>query len=310
MTLDKLNYLIVLAEEQNVTHAAQRLFITQPTLTAFVNKIEREVGFRIFDRTRNPVLLTHSGKQYLEQMRRLVTEEMQMVEALRVQENARQTIRIGIGQIHSQMWIPLLMTALLEKYPDLNIQVREGAEMNLMELLRAEEIDLLMGHLEIDTVNFHFEPLCEEQLSLVIPENLMPADMLEKCRDSGCGQDQNDPILIDPKILYDLPLIHPSKMQGLFLNMKQLLDHYHIHPAQTIQTSNMITAAGMVQRGLGYMYMAPVLFNYTKVPDPKRLYYCTLPHLMQTRKFYIGYQKGNPNLEVIEKIREIMRDIV
>ncbi len=310
MTLDKLNYLIVLAEEQNVTHAAQRLFITQPTLTAFVNKVEREVGFRIFDRTRNPVTLTHSGKQYLEQMRRLVTEEMQMVEALRVRENARQTIRIGIGQVHSQMWTPSLVAALLERHPDMNIQIREGQEMQLMQLLREEEIDLILGHLEIDTVNFHFEPLYEEQLSIVVPENLMPPELLQKYGEMETGHDPDNPIMIDPEILYDLPVIYPSKMQGLFLNLKQLLDRYHIHPAQTIQTANMISAASMVQLGLGYMYMAPVLFNYTNVSDPKRLCYCTLPHLMQTRKYYIGYQKENPNLEMIREIHLLMKDII
>jgi hypothetical protein len=99
-------------------------------------------------------------------------------------------------------------------------------------------------------------------------------------------------------------------MQGLFLNLKQLLDHNHIHPSQTIQTANMITAASLVQLGLGYMYVAPVLFEYTHVETPKRLYFCTLPHLMQTRKFYIGFQKGNPNLELIEEIREVIRGIV
>lgn len=50
MTQDKLNYLLVLAEEQNVTRAARRLYITQPTLTGFLNRLEQDLGFRIFDR--------------------------------------------------------------------------------------------------------------------------------------------------------------------------------------------------------------------------------------------------------------------
>ena len=74
MTLDQLNYLLVLAEEQNVTRAAQRLYITQPTLTTFITKLERELGTKLFDRTRNPVRTTKNGELYIQKMRELLLE--------------------------------------------------------------------------------------------------------------------------------------------------------------------------------------------------------------------------------------------
>ena len=310
MTQDKLNYLITLAEERNVTKAAERLFITQPTLTAYVNKVEQQIGFRIFDRSRSPVVLTRSGKTYIEQMRRLIAEEAEMIESIRRQESAQKTICIGIGQVHSQLWMPELVAKLRRAHPDVNVQIREAQELQLMELLRENEIDLLLGHLEIDAMNFSFDVLCEETLSLVIPENLMTEEALRLTEQTKTGSTVDRPVLLQAQMLSGLPLIHPAKMQGLFLNLKQLLDHYHIHPAQTIQTANMITAASLVEKGLGYMYIAPVLLEYTKVKDPLRLYYATLPHLMQTRKFYFGFQKDNPNLTIIEEIREWMREIV
>lgn len=310
MTLDKLNYLIILAEEQNVTRAAQRLFITQPTLTSFINKLEKQLGFKLFDRSRNPVTLTRSGKQYIEQMRRLLGEEIQLVEDIRKQERARQTIRIGIGYIHSQLWMPQLVHALLKKYPDMNVQIVEFQEMRLMELLRNDELDLVFGHMEIDTVNFEFEVMCNEALSLVIPENLLPESLLQSTPQVLQENTPENPIMVEPWMLNDLPLIQPSETQGLFLNLKQLLEQYQIHPAQTIQTANMLSAASMVQLGLGYMYLSPVLLAHSPVPNPKKLYYCSLPHLIQTRKYYIGYKRDNPNLKIIGYIREIMKEIV
>ena len=68
MTPEKLNYLLVLAEEQNISRAAKRLFITQPTLTACINNLERKLGVKLFDRTHNPIRLTGSGKMYLKKM--------------------------------------------------------------------------------------------------------------------------------------------------------------------------------------------------------------------------------------------------
>lgn len=311
MTIEKFNYLSMLCEEQNVTKAANRLFITQPTLTAFINNLERRLGFKIFDRTHNPVLLTRSGKLYMEHMKKLLMEETELVDEIRRLERGNNTINIGIGQIHSEMWCPDVICELLKKRPELNVVIRESQEKNLMDFLRNDEIDVILGHVEIDTVNFHFETLCEENLVIAIPENLMPQELLANAESSGLSRcSENTPFTIQPEILSDIPIIQPMKLQGLFLNLKQFMDVYRIHPVQTIQTSNMITAATMVEMGLGYMYIDPKIFQLSHYKHPKKLYYCTLPRLARTRKFYIGYKRENPNLDIILQIKEILTQLV
>lgn len=308
MTLDKLNYLLMLCEERNVTRAAQRLFITQPTLTTFINNLERNLGFKIFDRSRNPVILTRSGKLYIEQMQRLLMEEMQLMQEIRELEKAKTTIRIGVGQIHSEMWGPYLTQHLLEAYPTLNVELHESQEMRLMEFLRNDEIDVILGHLRIDTVNFDFDTLCEETLVIAIPENLMPEKLIADAQRNGLTRNSaQNPFSIEPELLSSIPIVQPVKSQGLFLNLKQLMDLYHIHPPRTIQTANMVTAASMVEMGMGYMYLSPVLFELTRVKQPRKIYYCTLPRLVRSRKYYIGYKAENPNIEVIMRIKDIMK---
>lgn len=307
MTYDKFNYLVTLCEEQNVTRAAQRLFITQPTLTAFINNLERNLGFKIFDRSHNPVTVTRGGKLYIERMRQFLLEEAQLVEEIQNLSRARDTIRIGIGQIHSEMWGPYLVEQLMNTYPALNVELHESQEMRLMEFLKNDEIDVILGHLEIDTVNFQFETLWEEKLMIAIPENLMPEELIVEPVHGGlrCGSAEM-PLVIDPGLLSGIPLVKPVKSQGLFLNFKQLMDLYHIHPPRTIQTANVVTAASMVEMGMGYMYISPVLFELTRVKQPKKIYYCTLPRMIRTRKYYIGYKAENPNMEVIMQIKRIM----
>lgn len=311
MTLDKFNYLQMLCEERNVTKAANRLFITQPTLTAFLNNLERSLGFKIFDRTRNPVLLTPNGKVYMEQMRRLLLEETKLVEDLRRKEQASDTISIGIGQIHSELLCPQLVQRLLRQCPGLNILLWESQEERLLEALRKEEVDLILGHVQVDTVNFHFEPICEERIVLAIPENWMPAELLHEIREQGLPMAcETSPILIRPEILADIPMIRPTKTLGSYLNLKQMMELYHIPLTQTIQTTNMVTAASMVQLGLGYMYISPTLFRLTHVADPQPIYYCTLPRLARSRKYYIGYRTSNPNKTTILRIKEILRELM
>lgn len=72
----------------------------------------------------------------------------------------------------------------------------------------------------------------------------------------------------------------------------------------------MITAASMVQLGLGYMYISPKLFQLTHIKNPQPVYYCTLPQLARTRKYYIGYKLENPNQNTISLIKRLFKTII
>ena len=311
MTPEKLNYLLVLAEEQNISRAAKRLFITQPTLTACINNLERKLGVKLFDRTHNPIRLTGSGKMYLKKMQEIVAAEQLLNEDIKKLETQQTEFRIGIGQIHSEMWCPSLIHLLLKKRPFLNIRIREAQELRSMEMLKNDEIDLMFGHISLDIVNFHFEEMCEEKLMLIIPENLMPKVILERTDQELLAQNSPGcPLLIQPDQLSSLPIIMPSSTQALYLNLKQIIQQYHIDPVRTIQTANMVTAGTMLLKGLGYMYFSPSVFPLVNLSKPKRVYYCALPKMMDSRKYYAIYKETNPNIETILLASQILKEQV
>ena len=311
MTPEKLNYLLVLAEEQNMSRAAKRLFITQPTLTACINHLEKQLGVKLFDRTHNPIRLTPSGKLYLQEMQKLVTAEQLLNERLRKRETQQQELKIGIGQIHSELWCADLIHLLLKRYPFLNVKIWEARELQSMEMLKNNEIDLMFGHINLDIVNFHFEEMCEEKLILIIPENLMPKLLLEQADKTVLKENSPDhPLLIQPDFLSSLPIIEPSSTQALYLNLKQIMQQYHIDPVRTIQTANMVTAGSMILKGLGYMYFSPSIFPRVHVENPKRIYYCTLPKMINSRKYYAVYKDSNPNLEIIRDTVKLLKEKV
>lgn len=311
MTPDKLNYLLILAEEQNITRAAKRLFITQPTLTAYINNLEKNLGVKLFDRSHNPIRPTNCGKLYIDQMQKLVAEEQLLNEKVRKLDTEQSEIKIGIGQVHSQLWCPDLITLLLKHYPFLNVQVKEAQELELLEMLKDNKIDLLFGHLKVDMVNFCFHELCEEKLILAIPENLMPKLILEQTAPDEIEKNSPDhPLLIEPEMLSSLPLIEPSSAQGLYLNLKQIMQQYHINPVRTIQTANMITAGSLIKKGLGYMYFSPVIFTKVQVENPKEIFYCTLPKMITSRKYYAIYKDSNPNINIIRYAEMLLKEQV
>ena len=73
--MDKLEYVLTLAEERNLTRAAARLFISQPTLTNYINRLESELGIKLFDRTVQPIQVTEAGVVYIEDMKKIKNRE-------------------------------------------------------------------------------------------------------------------------------------------------------------------------------------------------------------------------------------------
>ncbi len=83
MSLDKLDYILAIAEEQTLTRAAKKLYVSQPTLTNYINKLEEELGVKLFDRSVTPVQVTRAGALYIEKMKRIQQESDNLKHALR-----------------------------------------------------------------------------------------------------------------------------------------------------------------------------------------------------------------------------------
>lgn len=301
MTQDKLNYLLVLAEERNFTRAAKRLFITQPTLTGFVNRLEREIGFQIFERQTLPVTLTPSGKQYLEQMQRLLREEHELKERLRCEAMSQIRFHIGIGQIHSQIMSPAIAEHLITQHPTLNLQFHESKESLLLDMLRRGEIDLFIGHAHIDSVTYSSGELYTEHMLIFMPDRFLDLTQEEREHYSTTGLYE-----LHPEQLQGLPVISPVSTQGLYLNYMDMVDRFHISPSRIIQTANQVVALRMVARGLGYLYSGDVLYGgalseFLSPEERQHLIYCSLPGLPNERKLYYAYSPQNGNRELIEE---------
>ena len=126
MLYEKLDYVIAIAEEQNLTRAAKKLYISQPTLTMYLNRLEESLGVQLFDRKKNPVLLTPAGKHYIEKMREIAEAEQILRGELRTVSDPARTFRIGSARVRGHYWLPPLLRLLSDRHPDLNFSVTLG----------------------------------------------------------------------------------------------------------------------------------------------------------------------------------------
>ena len=307
MLLDKLEYIIAVAEEQSLTRAAERLYVSQSTLTHYINRLESDLGVKLFDRTKTPVLMTDAGQFYLEQMKKVRAKTQSLRQDLQVIATPSKTLRIGIGQVRGNHWLPIVLPVFCERYPQVNIHVMQGTESQMVELLQTDKMDLAFGALPPSVSYLEIVDLLRrpEPLLLIAHKKygLIPQD--ERGR-----YDISHPYTIQPEQLYDLPFIAPEISNGLYDAYASILDSHNIRPSHVITTTNMITGMNLAIQGLGVQLIYAVAPNFVSVSDMDQLDFCVLEQMPSNRPCVAAYRASNIKTQMIQDFIEIVQQEV
>ncbi len=143
MTLVQLEYLLAVDTHRHFATAAEHCFITQPTLSMQLQKLEEELGVQLFDRSRVPVRPTEIGKEIIEQARVIIAESKKIKEiVLDQKQEISGELRIGVIPTLAPYLIPLFITSFLEKYPDVQVVVQEMLTEQIVDKLKHELLDV------------------------------------------------------------------------------------------------------------------------------------------------------------------------
>ncbi len=143
MTLVQLEYIIAIDTYRHFASAADHCFVTQPTLSMQVQKLEREIGIQIFDRSKQPVVPTENGVEILEQARKIIAEKNLMMEKVQNKKGILSgELRIGIIPTLAPYLLPLFVQPFAKKYPGVKLTVNEMTTELIVSRLREGRIDL------------------------------------------------------------------------------------------------------------------------------------------------------------------------
>ena len=308
MLYEKLDYVIAIAEEQNLTRAAKKLYISQPTLTMYLNRLEESLGVQLFDRRKNPVLLTPAGKHYIEKMREIAEAEQILRGELRTVSDPARTFRIVSARVRGHYWLPPLLRLLSERHPETFFTVTLGAEKQLQKLLGKDSIDVAIGSLadipESD-IPLVYEDVALERTLLVAHRKygLLPPEERER-------NSPERPYLLDPAVLQALPFITPSSANGIYLSFQKMITQYNIKPGHTLVIDTMTTGLQMTVQGLGVqMISAGILCSLTP-EERQELDYCLLPDFPVTRKCSVVWREDTDQMPLIEEAIQLLRENV
>ena len=142
MTLVQLEYVVAVDTYRSFVGAAEKCFVTQPTLSMQIQKLEEMLNVKLFDRSKQPVVPTEIGSQIIEQARIILQESHKIKEIIdSQQQEIVGEIRIGIIPTVAPYLLPQVIAAMMDKYPDLNLKIWEYTTEDIIHHLKTGILD-------------------------------------------------------------------------------------------------------------------------------------------------------------------------
>lgn len=172
MTLTELKYIVAVARERHFGRAAEACFVSQPTLSVAIKKLEEELGTQIFERGSHEISVTPAGERIVAQAQRVLDE------AARVKEIARQgrdplvgPLRLGVIYTIGPYLLPGLVRQLLKDASEMPLLLTENFTVKLMELLKNGEIDAAIMALPLPQTGLAMQAVYDEPFVIAMPKH-------------------------------------------------------------------------------------------------------------------------------------------
>jgi LysR family hydrogen peroxide-inducible transcriptional activator len=172
MTLNELRYIVAVARERHFGHAAEACFISQPTLSVAVKKLEDELGVSLFERGTGEVTVTAVGGQVVEQAQRVLEEADAIKRLARHGKNPLAgPLRLGAIYTIGPYLLPRLIPWVSERAPDMPLVIEENFTSVLSERLKRGDLDVIVISLPFDEPGILTRPIYDESFAILLPSS-------------------------------------------------------------------------------------------------------------------------------------------
>jgi len=260
MTLTQLEYIVALDTHRHFALAAEHCFVTQPTLSMQIQKLEEELGVKIFDRTKQPVIPTEIGNLILAQTRITLREAQMVKQIINDQKDALSgELRIGIIPTLAPYVLPPLYKSMKEKYPELNLIIKESITENVIDELKNNRLDCGLVVTPLNDLSIKEDVLFYEELFVYVSKKNALSDKKYVLANE-----------IDPTKLWLLEEGHCFRSQVLNLCELKKSSDFHFQ----YETGNIDTLKRMVEKSDGVTILpelAVMEFTKAEMNQVKRL---------------------------------------
>ncbi|MBI9041230.1 LysR substrate-binding domain-containing protein [Lutibacter sp.] len=170
MTITQLKYVLAVAEYQNFTVASEHCFVTQPTLSMQIQKLEEELDTQIFNRNKKPIQLTEVGAKIVEQAKIIVDESNRITDIVEQQKGfIGGDFKLGIIPTIMPTLLPLFLKTFIKKYPKVNLKIEELTTEEIVKKLSDGHIDVAIAATPLENESIKERVLYYEPFVAFVP---------------------------------------------------------------------------------------------------------------------------------------------
>lgn len=257
MNFSNLEYFVAVADELNITKAAERLYVSQQSLSNQIIKLENELGIKLF--TRAPAFeLTYAGQSLLKHARHIIDMRNQMLSEIEdIKDNKRGIIKVGVSHTRGRVLLPDILPLFQEKYPLVEVNLVEGNTETLENKLRHGEIDLVLSFTPRIQDGIESIPLVTDRLLLVVHRKFMTELFGDKTEFMRGKFSQS----VDLAAFKDCPFLLLTKGNRIRTLFDNYVSRINISPKIMLETENTETAFALALKGMG-LALYPEMFMF------------------------------------------------
>lgn len=292
MTLTELKYIVAVARERHFGRAAEACFVSQPTLSVAIRKLEDELGVVLFERGGSEVGITPIGERIVAQAQKVLEESANLKEIARQGHDPLSgPLRVGVIYTIGPYLLPRLMPVLIERAPQMPLLLQENYTVRLLELLRQGEIDCAVMALPLPDSGLAVQELYDEPFVAAVPRAHPWAERVsvtaEELKDEtmlllGVGHCFRDQVL---EVCPELARFSPSS-EGI---------------QRSFEGSSLETIRHMVAAGIGVTVL-PAASVPDQTSDRDLLRYLRFEPPVPPRRVVLAWRKSFPRLAAIQEL--------
>ncbi len=292
MTLTDLKYIVALARERHFGRAAEKCFVSQPTLSVAVKKLEEELGVILFERSPQEVRLTPVGERIVAQAEKVLGEVAQLAEIAAAGKNPLAgPLRLGVIYTIGPWLLPKLVPLLHERAPEMPLLLEENYTHVLLDKLKAAELDVAILALPVEEPGLVVQGIYDEAFRVLVPAGHPWARLKQ----------------VDPASLLEQPLLMLGRGNCFRDQVLDLCTQAGRGGPQVLEGSSLETIRHMVASGVGITVMPATAVDDIPKNDPLlRVRHFIEP--VPSRRVGIVWRASFPRHQAIDLLRAALLD--
>ena len=295
MTITQLKYVLAVAEHQNFTKAAEKCFVTQPTLSMQIQKLEDQLDIQIFDRSKKPIELTEVGRKIVNQAKNIVNEADRITDIVDQQKGfIGGEFKLGIIPTVMPTLLPMFLKSFIKRYPKIRLKIEELNTEEIKQRINDGHLDAAIAATPLKNEQIKERVLFYEPFVGYIPSNHR---LTSKKTIEVSDLDINDMLLLEDGHCFRDGVLN-------LCNAKKTKDLSEFQ----LESGSFEMLVKLTNEGMG-MTILPYLHTLDlKEKEQEKLHYFSEPS--PAREVSLIYHKSELKIQIIDALHKIISGII